>query len=66
MRKTIKTILIAGALLSLGIVNAQEAKEQPLKPGDVIKLDLEFRGPDADKLTSSCDIRGHRLLSLLW
>ena len=52
MRKTIKTILIAGALLSLGIVNAQEAKEQPLKPGDVIKLDLEFRGPDADQLTS--------------
>jgi hypothetical protein len=52
MRKTLKTILIAGTLLGLGVMHAQEANEQALSTGKVIKLEVKFDGPDGAKITA--------------
>jgi hypothetical protein len=41
------TIFLAGSLSQ-----AQEAKEQSLQPGNVIKLELEFHASDANKITT--------------
>jgi len=38
-------------LLSFGVARAQEAQELPLHPHSIIKLELTFRGPGADRLT---------------
>jgi hypothetical protein len=52
MRTILKTVLTAGILLSLGIASAQEAKTLPRHPGDVIKYEIKFDGPNADKMKS--------------
>jgi hypothetical protein len=49
MRKTLKTILLAGILLSLSIAQAQDTKEAWV-PGKVIKLEVKFDGPDASRI----------------
>jgi hypothetical protein len=50
MRKTLKTILLAGTLLSLGIAQAQQATELAKHPGDTLKFEIKFDGPDAGKI----------------
>jgi len=40
-------------ILGLCIAQAQEAKPQPLHPGDVLKFEILFSGPDADRINSS-------------
>jgi hypothetical protein len=52
MRKTLKTILLAGTLLGLGIADAQQAKELTLSGNDVLRVEVKFNGPNADKVTS--------------
>jgi hypothetical protein len=52
MGKILKIVLIGGVLSSLGIANAQDAKEQALTPGKVIKLEIKFDGPDGAKITN--------------
>jgi hypothetical protein len=52
MRTILKTILITGILLNLGIANTQEAKPLPWHPGETIKLEIKFSGPDASKFTN--------------
>jgi hypothetical protein len=42
--------LVAAALLSLNCTHAQELKEQPLHPGDILRFEITFSGPDADKI----------------
>jgi hypothetical protein len=49
MRKVLRIILVAGTLLGLGIAHAQEAKET-LVPGKVIKLEVQFEGPDGVRM----------------
>jgi hypothetical protein len=43
---------IVGVLLSLSTMQAQEAKVLPRHPGDVIKFEIKFDGPNADKIKS--------------
>jgi uncharacterized protein YfaS (alpha-2-macroglobulin family) len=50
MRTILKTVLTAGILLSLGVASAQEAKPLPRHPGDVIKYQIVFDGPNAEKI----------------
>lgn len=50
MTRVLKTILFAGTLLGLGIAQAQEAKVEPLHPGDTVKFAITFSGTDADKI----------------
>jgi hypothetical protein len=50
MKNTLKLILFAGTLLSLGIAHAQEAKELAKHPGDILKFEIVFEGPNADKI----------------
>jgi hypothetical protein len=49
MRKTLKTILLAGTLLGLGIAQAQSVKRHP---GDVLHYRVTVEGGDIDKITS--------------
>jgi hypothetical protein len=49
MRKTLKTILLAGTLLSLGIAQAQSVKRHP---GDIIKYSVTAEGGDTDRITA--------------
>jgi hypothetical protein len=50
-----RTILgIALAILStLGLSQAQEARPLPRHPGDVIKFEIKFDGPNAGKITTA-------------
>jgi hypothetical protein len=50
MKQILKTTLIAGTLLSLGIAQAQQAAELAKHPGEVIKLEVKFDGPDGAKI----------------
>jgi len=50
MRKALKTILVAAALSSLGVAHAQDAKVLPKHPGDNVKYEVKFDGPNADKI----------------
>jgi hypothetical protein len=50
MRKALKIALLAGILMGLGIAQAQQLQEQPKHPGDVLKFEVKFEGPDADKI----------------
>ena len=50
MRKILKTILLAGTLLVLGIAQAQQVAELAKHPGDVLKFNITFSGPDAVKV----------------
>ncbi len=43
--------LLFPVLLSFSAVHAQEAKPLPRHPGDVIKYEIKFDGPNADKIT---------------
>ena len=51
MRKVLKTILSAGALLlSLSTAQSQDAKLQPHYPKEILKFEIKFEGADADKI----------------
>lgn len=52
-----KRVAIAVAMMSvlaigLKITHAQEAKEQSLSPGGVIRLEVKFDGPGADRISN--------------
>jgi hypothetical protein len=47
------TLFSVVVLLSLSAIHAQEAKPKPLHPGDVLKFELTFSGPDADKIKNA-------------
>ena len=49
MKQVLRTILLAGTLLGLGITQAQSVKRHP---GDVIKYKVSVEGGDIDKITS--------------
>jgi hypothetical protein len=58
-KKIIKCVI--SCFLSLGVMLAQEAKPLPRHPGDVIKYEIRFDGPNADKIKQvlgSLGIRG--------
>jgi hypothetical protein len=50
MKKALKTILLAGTLLGLGIAHAQEAKVLPKHPGETLKFDVKLEGQDVQKV----------------
>lgn len=51
MRIILKTVLLAGILVvGLGIVQAQDAKPLPRHPGELIKYQIKFDGPNADRI----------------
>jgi hypothetical protein len=41
---------IVVAFLGLGVMQAQEAKPLPRHPGDTIKFEVKFDGPNADRI----------------
>jgi hypothetical protein len=52
MRKTLRIISVVGAFLGIGLAMAQDAKPLARHPGDVIKYEIKFDGPNADKITN--------------
>src|SRR5438132_13487562 len=50
MNKTLATLLAAFALLTFSLLFAQEAKELPRHPYEVLKFVVKFEGPDASKV----------------
>jgi hypothetical protein len=55
MRNPNKWMFAVVLVLAIGlrqIAHGQEAKEKALSPGDVIKLEVKFDGPGADKITT--------------
>jgi hypothetical protein len=44
--------IITAISLSFGVARAQEAQELPLHPHGMIKLEVTFRGPGADRITA--------------
>jgi len=44
------TSIVFAVLLALGFSQAQEARPLPRHPGDVIKYEIKFDGPNADRI----------------
>jgi len=52
MRKALKTMLITGALLGLGVVQPQTINEIAKHPGQTIKFEVKLEGQDLQKVKS--------------
>lgn len=48
--RKLKRGFVVASLLSLGVLQAQEAKPLPRHPGDTVKFEIKFDGPDAPKV----------------
>ena len=44
------TVFVIAAVLGLTAARSQEARELPLHPGNTLKFDIKFDGPDAAKV----------------
>ena len=45
-------VIVFATMLSFSFAHSQEVKEQPKHPGDVLKFEVKFDGPDSDKIKS--------------
>jgi len=51
MKQVLRTILLAGTLLGLGIAQAQTVTELAHHPNDVLRFEIKFDGADAPKIS---------------